>query len=151
MLSKVAKMEMAITSLSANNLPLFKTNYDTNSKKSFSFSPYTSLFKKPFFGCTPSLCISRETTSFNLNSRIPPQKSIKCSVSQAVETTTGINNSPFLILDFLELSWYFYHPRHISCTFLIVYLIQFHVFFPFLYFSFVFSGLHVQLYKWRIF
>lgn len=83
-------MDMAICSHTSlpTSIPYISprfVNYAAN-RKSSSFSSSSFKFKNPFFGCIPPLCFSTRG-SFSLSSRIPLQKSIKCSVSQA-ETTT---------------------------------------------------------------
>lgn len=91
-------MEMAIGSHSSVTKPAFSLSTKTHlsSRRSFGFS--ASFFKKPFFGCTSSSFSTKKTIS-----RTPIQKSIKCSVSEATETTAGNNN----IYSFLFLNSYF--------------------------------------------
>lgn len=80
-------METAVfSSISHSPDICFKAINFRNIKPSSVFS--SCLFKKPFFGCTASVCFSSNTKLASYTSRIPATKLIRCSVSPATETSS---------------------------------------------------------------
>lgn len=92
-------MEMAIGSHSSVTKPAFALSTKTHLSSRRSFGCSAAFFKKPFFTSTSSSFSTKRSIS-----RIPIQKPIKCSISEATETTAGNNNiHGFLLLDFYYL------------------------------------------------